>query len=60
MEDFDFSSLQGYEPKIEEKTDFEILKGKFNCLLNHMRVDGDKVEWELEIADGEKNAGRRF
>jgi len=65
-----FEFLKDYKP--EKITDgFEPFKGTYNCVVNYSRVEpyeGDKedykghefLRYELEVADGQANAGRRL
>ncbi len=65
----EFEALKDYKP--EKLTDFSVMKGTFKCVFNYARIeeyDGDNPDlqgakffrYELEIAQGEKNEGRRF
>ena len=67
----DFAFLNNYAPEKVTSNDFNVMKGIFKCIFNSARIeqyDGDKPElqgveffrYELEIAKGEANEGRRL
>lgn len=67
----DWGKLNGYSPEKVTGGDYEPFKGKYSANVNYCRIEpyeGDKEEYkgrefiryELEICEGQANAGRRL